>query len=170
MKGLDIIHSIAAFTLELVLFVLIIIAVSIFVNINLATNSFSDKSLLEKKQQRAEEAGVVESATTTKYVVANSQDPFDSQSIKSLTSTQKTDVGTEAKNKNNWIFLNHDIYGTRSSNQTIINKDNVGKLQVKWRLLNEFEIQDPPIIIGSRGYVQDHAGNILAFNTRTGHV
>jgi glucose dehydrogenase len=102
--------------------------------------------------------------------VANSQDPFDSQSIKSLTSTQKTDVGTEAKNKNNWIFLNHDIYGTRSSNQTIINKDNVGKLQVKWRLLNEFEIQDPPIIIGSRGYVQDHAGNILAFNTRTGHV
>jgi len=143
MKGLDIIHSIAAFTLELVLFVLIIIAVSIFVNINLATNSFSDKSLLEKKQQRAEEAGVVESATTTKYVVANSQDPFDSQSIKSLTSTQKTDLGIEAKNKNNWIFLNHD---------------------------KRDEIQDPPIIIGSRGYVQDHAGNILAFNTRTGHV
>jgi alcohol dehydrogenase (cytochrome c) len=170
MKGLDIIHSITTFTLEIVLFVLLIIAVSIVVNINLATNSFSDKSLLEKKQQRAEEAGVVESATTTKYVVANSQHPFDSQSIKSPTSTQKTDIGTEAKNKNNWIFLNHDIYGTRSSNQTIINKDNVGKLQVKWRLLNEFEIQDPPIIIDSRGYVQDHAGNILAFNTRTGHV
>jgi glucose dehydrogenase len=170
MKGLDIIHSITTFTLEIVLFVLLIIAVSIVVNINLATNSFSDKSLLEKKQQRAEEAGVVESATTTKYVVANSQHPFDSQSIKSPTSTQKTDLGTEAKNKNNWIFLNHDIYGTRSSNQTIINKDNVGKLQVKWRLLNEFEIQDPPIIIDSRGYVQDHAGNILAFNTRTGHV
>jgi alcohol dehydrogenase (cytochrome c) len=170
MKGLDIIHSITTFTLEIVLFVLLIIAVSIVVNINLVTNSFSDKSLLEKKQQRAEEAGVVESATTTKYVVANSQHPFDSQSIKSPTSTQKTDLGTEAKNKNNWIFLNHDIYGTRSSNQTIINKDNVGKLQVKWRLLNEFEIQDPPIIIDSRGYVQDHAGNILAFNTRTGHV
>ena len=70
MIGLDIIHSITTFTLEIVLFVLLIIAVSIVVNINLATNSFSDKSLLEKKQQRAEEAGVVESATTTKYVVA----------------------------------------------------------------------------------------------------
>jgi hypothetical protein len=50
MKGLDIIHSITTFTLEIVLFVLLIIAVSIVVNINLATNSFSDKSLLEKKQ------------------------------------------------------------------------------------------------------------------------
>ena len=170
MKGLDIIHSITTFTLEIVLFVLLIIAVSIVVNINLATNSFSDKSLLEKKQQRAEEAGIVESATTTKYVVANSQHPFDSQSIKSPTSTHKTDLGTEAKNKNNWVTVNHDIYGTRSSNQTIINKDNVGKLQVKWRLVNEFEIQDPPIIVDNRGYVQDYAGNILAFDTRTGHV
>jgi len=170
MKGLDIIHSITTFTLEIVLFVLLIIAVSIVVNINLATNSFSDKSLLEKKQQRAEEAGVVESCYYNEIRSGNSQHPFDSQSIKSPTSTQKTDLGTEAKNKNNWIFLNHNIYGTRSSNQTIINKDNVGKLQVKWRLLNEFEIQDPPIIIDSRGYVQDHAGNILAFNTRTGHL
>ena len=104
MKGLDIIHSITTFTLEIVLFVLLIIAVSIVVNINLATNSFSDKSLLEKKQQRAEEAGVVESATTTKYVVANSQHPFDSQSIKSPNLMQKTDSVLEAKNKNNLGF------------------------------------------------------------------
>src|SRR5919108_89899 len=38
---------------------------------------------------------------------------------------------TEAKNSNNWITVNHDIYGTRNSNQTIINKDNVAMLQVK---------------------------------------
>ena len=74
------------------------------------------------------------------------------------------------KNKNDWTSVNHDIYGTRNSNQTIIGKDNVDKLEIKWSLLNGFEIQDPLIIIGDEGYVQDYAGNILAFDTRTGHI
>ena len=34
-------------------------------------------------------------------------------------------LGTEYKNIDNWITINHDIYATRHSNQTIINKDNV---------------------------------------------
>jgi glucose dehydrogenase len=161
--------------LEIVLFVLLIIfAISNIFNITLVpTNVFSDQSLGETKQQQLSEKaaeGEVES-TTMKHIVTNSQQSFNSQDIKLPTSTQqKTDLGTEAKNKNNWVTVNHDIYGTRSSNQTIINKDNVGKLQVKWRLVNEFEIQDPPIIVENRGYVQDYAGNILAFDTRTGHV
>ena len=67
-----------------------------------------------------------------------------------------------------WVLINHDIYGTRSSNQTTIGKDNVDKLQVKWRWLNEYEIQDPSIIREGKGYVQDYAGNIIAFDTRTG--
>jgi glucose dehydrogenase len=175
MKGFDIIHSTDAFKLEIVLFVLLIIfAISNIFNITLVpTNVFSDQSLGETKQQQLSEKaaeGEVES-TTMKHIVTNSQQSFNSQDIKLPTSTQqKTDLGTEAKNKNNWVTVNHDIYGTRSSNQTIINKDNVGKLQVKWRLVNEFEIQDPPIIVENRGYVQDYAGNILAFDTRTGHV
>ena len=175
MKGFDIIHSTNAFKLEIVLFVLLIIfAISNIFNITLVpTNVFSDQSLGETKQQQLSEKvaeGEVES-TTMKHIVTNSQQSFNSQDIKLPTSTQqKTDLGTEAKNKNNWVTVNHDIYGTRSSNQTIINKDNVGKLQVKWRLVNEFEIQDPPIIVDNRGYVQDYAGNILAFDTRTGHV
>jgi alcohol dehydrogenase (cytochrome c) len=175
MKGFDIIHSTDAFKLEIVLFVLLIIfAISNIFNITLVpTNVFSDQSLGETKQQQLSEKaaeGGVES-TTMKHIVTNSQQSFNSQDIKLPTSTQqKTDLGTEAKNKNNWVTVNHDIYGTRSSNQTIINKDNVGKLQVKWRLDNEFEIQDPPIIVDNRGYVQDYAGNILAFDTRTGHV
>jgi alcohol dehydrogenase (cytochrome c) len=174
MKGFDIIHSTNGFKLEIVLFVLLIIfAISNIFNITLVpTNVFSDQSLGETKQQLSEEAaeGGVES-TTMKQIMTNSQQSFNSQDIKLPTSTQqKTDLGTEAKNKNNWVTVNHDIYGTRSSNQTIINKDNVGKLQVKWRLVNEFEIQDPPIIVDNRGYVQDYAGNILAFDTRTGHV
>ena len=176
MKGFDIIHSTDAFKLEIVLFVLLIIfAISNIFNITLVpTNVFSDQSLGETKQQqqlseKAAEGGV--ESTTMKHIVTNSQQSFNSQEIKLPTSTQqKTDLGTEAKNKNNWVTVNHDIYGTRSSNQTIINKDNVGKLQVKWRLVNEFEIQDPPIIVDNRGYVQDYAGNILAFDTRTGHV
>ena len=175
MKGFDIIHSTDAFKLEIVLFVLLIIfAISNIFNITLVpTNVFSDQSLGETKQQQLSEKaaeGGVES-TTMKHIMTNSQQSFNSQDIKLPTSTQqKTDLGTEAKNKNNWVTVNHDIYGTRSSNQTIINKDNVGKLQVKWRLVNEFEIQDPPIIVDNRGYVQDYAGNILAFDTRTGHV
>ena|SRR6266487_790543 len=175
MKGFDIINSTNAFKLEIVLFVLLIIfAISNIFNITLVpTNVFSDQSLGETKQQQPSEKaaeGRVES-TTMKHIMTNSQQSFNSQDIKLPTSTQqKTDLGTEAKNKNNWVTVNHDIYGTRSSNQTIINKDNVGKLQVKWRLVNEFEIQDPPIIVDNRGYVQDYAGNILAFDTRTGHV
>jgi len=175
MKGFDIINSTNAFKLEIVLFVLLIIfAISNIFNITLVpTNVFSDQSLGETKQQQLSEKaaeGGVES-TTMKHIMTNSQQSFNSQDIKLPTSTQqKTDLGTEAKNKNNWVTVNHDIYGTRSSNQTIINKDNVGKLQVKWRLVNEFEIQDPPIIVDNRGYVQDYAGNILAFDTRTGHV
>ena len=175
MKGFDIIHSTNAFKLEIVLFVLLIIfAISNIFNITLVpTNVFSDQALGETKQQQLSEKaaeGGVES-TAMKHIMTNSQQSFNSQDIKLPTSTQqKTDLGTEAKNKNNWVTVNHDIYGTRSSNQTIINQDNVGKLQVKWRLVNEFEIQDPPIIVDNRGYVQDYAGNILAFDTRTGHV
>ncbi|MFZ0741344.1 MAG: PQQ-binding-like beta-propeller repeat protein, partial [Nitrososphaeraceae archaeon] len=87
-----------------------------------------------------------------------------------LLSPSQTDIGIEEKNKNNWIMVNHDIYGTRSSNQTIIGKHNLDNLQVKWRLVNNVEIQDPPLIIGNRGYVQDYDGNILAFDTGTGHI
>ena len=66
------------------------------------------------------------------------------------------------KNKENWVLINHDLYGSRSSNQTTIGKDNVDELQVKWRWLNEYEIQDPPIINEGKGYVQDYAGNVIA--------
>lgn len=82
----------------------------------------------------------------------------------------ESDTGIEQKDENNWIHVNHDIYGTRNSNQTVITKNNVGTLQVKWTLFNDFEIQEPPIIIGHKGYVQDYVGNIIAFDTSTGKV
>ncbi len=51
---------------------------------------------------------------------------------KTLPQSITTSLGTEPENKDNWIMANHDIYNTRSSNQTIIGKDNVANLQVKW--------------------------------------
>ncbi len=92
------------------------------------------------------------------------------QNIKIFSKTFNPDLGIETKNKNNWITINHDIYGTRFSNQTVIEKDNVAKLKIKWRLINNVEIQDPPIIIGNKGYVQDYAGYIIAFDDENGKI
>src|SRR6476646_6432036 len=75
-----------------------------------------------------------------------------------LSNVFNSQLGTEYKNIDNWITINHDIYGTRDSNQTIIYKDNVANLQIKWILFNNAEIQEPPIIIGNIGYVQDYSG------------
>ncbi len=80
------------------------------------------------------------------------------------------ETGMEERNKDNWIFVNHDIYGTRNSNQTQIDKSNVGDLKVKWRLNNTYEIQDPPIIVNGSGYFQDYIGNIVSFDTFTGNI
>ena len=87
-----------------------------------------------------------------------------------LSNQSYSDLGTELRNVNNWITVNHDVYGTRNSPQTIINKNNVAMLQLKWRLINDAEIQDPPIVIGDSGYVQDYAGAVIAFDTHTGEV
>ncbi|HYX55935.1 MAG TPA: PQQ-binding-like beta-propeller repeat protein, partial [Nitrososphaeraceae archaeon] len=172
MKGLDnIIHSRIAFRFEIIfLLVLLLVDVSKVVSsISLTTNSFQEQSFLENKKQQPE-AEVGQESPTMKYTEANiQQELFNAQNIKLPSSTQ-TDIGVEEKNKNNWIMVNHDIYGTRNSNQTIIGKHNLDKLQVKWRLVNNVEIQDPPIIIGNRGYVQDYLGNVLAFDTSTGHI
>jgi alcohol dehydrogenase (cytochrome c) len=89
---------------------------------------------------------------------SSSSDPFTSE------------LGTGSKNNNNWITVNHDMYGTRSSNQTVIKKDNVNALQVKWRLISDVQIQDPPVTVGNTGYVQDYSGTIIAFETTNGKV
>ncbi len=49
----------------------------------------------------------------------------DKQSIGPLSPSKAFNSGhgtDDSKNKNNWITINHDIYGTRYSNQTIINR------------------------------------------------
>lgn len=79
-----------------------------------------------------------------------------------------SDTGLETKHQNDWITGNHDIFYTRSSNQTIIGKDNVDKLQVKWILNDLNPIEQPPIIIGDKGYVQDNKARVIAFDVNTG--
>jgi outer membrane protein assembly factor BamB len=87
---------------------------------------------------------------------------------KTLPTSKTTSLGTEPINKNNWITANHDIYNTRSSNQTIIGKDNVDKLQVKWIFNDQSGIEQPPLVIGNTVYVQDNKATVFAFDAKSG--
>jgi alcohol dehydrogenase (cytochrome c) len=100
----------------------------------------------------------------------NIVDPAQDNDSNSLPKHFNSDLGTEAKNRDNWITVNHDIYGTRNSNQTTINAENVANLKIKWRLFSDAEISDPPIIISYTGYVQDDTGTVIAFDIRTGET
>jgi alcohol dehydrogenase (cytochrome c) len=80
----------------------------------------------------------------------------------------KTELGTESNNKDNWISANHDIFGTRHSLQTTIDKENVNKLQVKWILNTDYPIEVPALIVGKTGYAQNNAMEVLAFDMNTG--
>ena len=90
------------------------------------------------------------------------------QIITTLPKSTSSDTGLEAKNIDNWITANHDIYGTRSSNQTTLSKNNVNTLQPKWILNSEFPIENPPLIVGDKGYAQDNAMNVIAFDVNSG--
>ena len=103
-------------------------------------------------------------------IKSSEQNISNTKTIENLLKAFNSDLGIEAKNKNNWITINHDIYGSRYSNQTVIEKNNVAELHIKWRLTNNVEIQDPPIIIGNKGYVQDYVGTIIAFDIENGKV
>jgi glucose dehydrogenase/plastocyanin len=94
--------------------------------------------------------------------------PTHSTVVKSLPKSTSTTLGIESENKDNWITANHDIYGTRSSQQTIIGKNNVNNLQVKWIFHSNFPIEVPPVIAGNRGYVIDNGMRIMAFDVNTG--
>jgi alcohol dehydrogenase (cytochrome c) len=124
----------------------------------------SSSGYSSSQQNQLQHLGPLRKSTNLTYLLTTHK------TLKQLPRSLTTDYGTEPEYKNDWITANHDIFGTRSSNQTIIGKDNVNKLQFKWILLNKSPIEDPPIIIGDRGYVQDNGGNIVAFDANTGHT
>jgi glucose dehydrogenase len=136
-----------------------------FVFLSAATDSSQGGFGQKQQQQFKDTIAVVASATKQSGILQN-----DSSRAASQQSFNPYNIAEETKNANNWLTVNHDIYGTRNSNQTIINKENAASLQIKWRLINDVEIQDPPIIIGNKGYVQDYAGTIIAFDANTGEV
>jgi alcohol dehydrogenase (cytochrome c) len=120
------------------------------------------------KQPRFEPPSQVRIANETAAKEVAAAAGVGSVTNKTLPSSQQTDTGTESKNINNWITANHDIYGTRFSNQTAIGKDNVKNLKVKWILETGSPVENPPIIVGHRGYALTNAGTIVAFDTTTG--
>ncbi|HZA07060.1 MAG TPA: PQQ-binding-like beta-propeller repeat protein, partial [Nitrososphaeraceae archaeon] len=135
-------------------------------------NSFAYVEVLQQRQANIRAVTATTIGVIKQQDVSTKQVAYDARydDNRSLLKPSKSDFGTELENDNNWITVNHDIYGSRNSNQTIIRKDNVGALEVKWRLFNDEQIQDPPIVIGDKGYVQDYSGTIIAFDTATGKV
>jgi alcohol dehydrogenase (cytochrome c) len=100
--------------------------------------------------------------------VAKILDQMNAPLNKTLPSSTTSTLGAEPENKNNWVMANHDLFGTRSSNQTIIGKDNVNKLQVKWLFNDQSGIEQPPLVIGDKVYVQDTKAIVFAFDSKTG--
>ena len=85
-----------------------------------------------------------------------------------LPKSNDTRLGTEPQHKDDWLTASHDIFGTRHSLQTTIGKYNVSQLQVKWILNSDQAIENPPLIIGDRGYAQDNSLKVIAFDVNTG--
>lgn len=127
-------------------------------------DSFSGKDDEQKQKQLKDVASLKISSPNQ-----NIQSVNDINST-SISSSPSSEIGIELNNKDNWITVNHDAYGSRESSQTSIKKDNVASLQVKWQLINNAEIQDPPIIIGNKGYVQDYTGTVMAFDNGNGEI
>ena len=67
-----------------------------------------------------------------------------------------------------WTMVNYDNSMSRNSPQTVIGKDNVGQLQVKWILNTGSVIEASPLVVGKTGYVQNNAYKVIAFDMDTG--
>jgi alcohol dehydrogenase (cytochrome c) len=126
-------------------------------------NSTSSSNQSSSQQQTSSQEGSGSAATNAEgFQYRKSATAF------KFIPTSKTELGTESDNKDNWISSNHDIFGTRHSLQTTIDKDNVKNLQVKWIFNTDFPIEVPPLIIGKTGYVQNNAMQVLAFDMNSG--
>lgn len=151
------------FLLFLVSGVLGIIIISLSSTSDTISNAYSQHGQVEVVSRQH---NVIEPSGTVPKVAANNNLTH----TQIITESTDTTLGTEIDHQNDWTTANHDIFGSRDSNQTIIGKDNVNKLHIKWILPAEFAIEDPPVIVGHTGFVQDNGGNVMAFATKTGLV
>ena len=67
-----------------------------------------------------------------------------------------------------WPQPYYDSAMSMNSPQTVISKDNVDQLQVKWILNTGNTIEAPPLIVGKTGFTQNNAMQIIAFDLETG--
>jgi len=67
-----------------------------------------------------------------------------------------------------WPQSYYDSAMSMNSPQTVISKDNVDQLQVKWILNTGNTIEAPPLIVGKTGFAQNNAMQIIAFDLETG--
>ncbi len=72
----------------------------------------------------------------------------------------------------NWTTNNYDPTMSRNSPQTIINTTNVNQLIEKWiiHVHNGSTIENPPLIVGQKCYVQNNLMQIFALNLSTGKI
>src|SRR5919106_3134453 len=87
----------------------------------LLTNSFVYvEARLQHEEEQQQRDTLAEAAATTTIGVKNQQNQFLDQNIPDLkndynsssSDTFNSELGTESKNNNNWITVNHDMYGT----------------------------------------------------------
>jgi len=68
-----------------------------------------------------------------------------------------------------WPMVNYDNAMSRHSPQTLISKNNVNQLQVKWILNTNSSIENSPLIVGKTGYCQNNNYmQVIAFDMDTG--
>ncbi len=67
-----------------------------------------------------------------------------------------------------WPMIGYDSAMSRHSPQTDIGKDNVDQLQIKWILNTGYTVEDPPLIVGTTGYIQNNDMQVIAFDLNTG--
>ena len=139
---LSIIYSKPVFKLVAVVLSILLIILSLLSGTpfyflsTIAENGVGEKEEEQQQQFR----GMVAVTSTTKQSGLLQSISFDqniSEQRDSITSPKlfNSDLGIETYNKNNWITVNHDIYGTRASNQTIIK---IGDAKFLWLLLIQF--------------------------------
>jgi alcohol dehydrogenase (cytochrome c) len=123
-------------------------------------------SLFQNKTSLAE----IMSSFSERYLcsITNLAFALSAKDAKAGEASSITNLGTEGENKDNWITANHDVFGSRSSSQTVIDRENIDKLQVKWIFLDRHRIENPPLVVGSKLYVEDNVGDIFALDAVSG--
>jgi alcohol dehydrogenase (cytochrome c) len=67
-----------------------------------------------------------------------------------------------------WQMTNYDPTMSRNSPQTVIGKNNVANLEVKWILNTNYPIEAPALIVGATAYVTNNACQVIAVDLATG--